>query len=140
MTTDQAAATGEAAAEAIYRLADQFELEAASYRRLLGKSATRCATADAIAHCASIARQFAYQVERRGMAHAARRLPPVPVIDLDGAVRAAMIAIFRCWNGREPTQRDLLGMAFDERAVRTGLVAAWPHVRRLQQSGEGETP
>ncbi|WOS40694.1 hypothetical protein [Xanthomonas rydalmerensis] len=124
-------------AAALYAFAQQLEGEAAAYRRVLrGLDHTRSTTVETMLQTASMARQAAYAVERRGLAAAMRGLPTLPQgPHLERAIESARMEWFRTLYGRYPVPGE-----FDHRqgeVVRNAIAAAWPHLRAAAQEGEG---
>jgi len=90
-------------AAALYAFAQLLEAEGAVYQRVLQRGPERSTTAEAMRQAASMARQTAYQVERKGLEHAMRKVPQLPDGDaLARAVEAARISWFRSVIGRDP--------------------------------------
>jgi hypothetical protein len=115
-------------AAALYAFARQLETEAAAYRRVLQRGAERSTTVEALLQAASMARQMAYQTERKGLAAAMRNVPQLPEGDaLARAVEAARIEWFRSIHGREPQPSEF--QHHQALAMRNAVLAAWPHLR-----------
>ncbi|MEB1529862.1 hypothetical protein [Xanthomonas sp. WHRI 7945] len=124
-------------AAALYAFARQLEAEAAAYRRVLQRGAERSTTVEALLQAASMARQTAYQVERKGLDAAMRQVPRLPEGEvLDRAVEAARVEWFRSVHGRDPASREFNHL--QGCAMRNAVVAAWPHLRAAAPKPETE--
>ncbi|AMV00067.1 hypothetical protein [Xanthomonas citri] len=125
MTIDHDATVG---ASALYAFAQLLEAEGAVYQRVLQRGPERSTTAEAMRQAASMARQTAYQVERKGLEYAMRNVPQLPEGDaLARAVEAARISWFRSVIGRDPQPHEF--QHHQGMAMRNAILAAWPHLR-----------
>lgn len=116
------------AASALYAFAQQLEAEGAVYQRVLRRGPERSTTAEAMRQAASMARQIAYQVERKGLEYAMRSVPQLQEGDgLARAVEAARVSWFRSITGRDPQPHEFQHQ--QALAMRKAVMAAWPHLR-----------